>query len=73
MAERDTKKVAEGLTEAQQAMVIGGMFSEDLAELGLCWFRAADIDFDNEFKVRPARWEWRKLGLAVRDHLRGEQ
>lgn len=69
----DIAKIAAGLSEAMRRDLLAGVFSDDLARHRLCWFRAADIDFEtNPPSTRPARWEWRKTGLAVREYLESQ-
>lgn len=79
MAERDAKKVAEGLTEAQRAAlvqcvdVLNGFAGEGLmAEVAGRGYVGADdalydlaVAFDMDDRLEYTDW--------VRDHLRGEQ
>lgn len=70
---RTAEQIAASLCEAAARNVMNGCFSHDLAQLGLCWFRAAHIDYNsNPPKQRPSRWEWRPRGLAVRAVLEGK-
>lgn len=76
----DVEAIAKGLTEAQRVAILELSLDalpddewEALCKTGATWFRSAFIDYEGDGECRPAARELRQKGMAVRNHLKGQQ
>ena len=72
VAEERAAEIAAGLTEAQRVALLGDPNDDMPSDVAMSFMPMA-LGLFRPVSLEPPRMGWTDLGLAVRDHLRGEQ